>query len=61
MENPDKMIESTMTEFYRQFGNMDEHTKLVLETIFEMCYGEKDDLSVSGKTRQERSENPCDL
>jgi hypothetical protein len=61
MEDPDKMIESTMNEFYKQFGNMDEHTKLVLETIFEICYGEKDDLPVSGKARQERSQNPRNL
>jgi hypothetical protein len=56
MTNPEddiKLIDSTLHACFAQFGEMKPETKLVLETIFEILFEERDDISVHGKTRQE--------
>lgn len=57
----DKLIENTLNEFVKQFGTLDDNTRLTLETIFEICCGEENVIPISGKERQERDKNSNDV
>jgi len=57
----DKLIENTLNEFVKQFGTLDDNTRLVLETIFEICCGEENAVPVLGEKRQEGNQNPNDI
>jgi hypothetical protein len=52
-----KLMEDTIKSMFQQFGTMDSYTKLVLETIFETYYEDKNDLSILSETRQKRDQN----
>ena len=49
----DNLIENTLNEFVKQFGTLDDNTRLTLETIFEICCGEENAVPVPSEKRQE--------